>query len=60
MHRMTEDRKHITELSSEERRIIKLIRELQYGEVAVSVQRGVPIRAEIRQSVLLSNSEKQN
>ena len=57
---MAEDRKNTAELSSEEKRIIELMRELQYGEVVVSMQRGVPIRAEIKRSVLLSEGEKQN
>ena len=57
---MAEDRKNTAELSSEERRIIELMRELQYGELVVSMQRGVPIRAEIKRSVLLSEGEKQN
>lgn len=57
---MAEDRTNTAELSSEERRIIELMRELQYGELVVSMQRGVPIRAEIKRSVLLNEGEKQN
>ena len=57
---MAEDRKNTAELSSEERRIIELMRELQYGELVVSMQRGVPIRAEIKRSVLLNEGEKRN
>ena len=55
---MSEDKDDISALSGEEQRIIQMIRELQYGELIVSVQRGIPIRAEIRRSVLLSESEK--
>ena len=55
---MSEDKNDITELSREEQRIIQMMRELQYGELVVSMQRGVPIRAEIKQSILLSDSEK--
>ena len=55
---MSEDKIDILALSSEEQRIIQMMRELQYGELIVSVQRGIPIRAEIKQSILLSDSEK--
>ena len=58
MHKMSEDKNDITELSREEQRIIQMMRELQYGELIVSVQHGTPIRAELRQSILLSDSEK--
>ena len=56
---MSEDKNDITELSREEQRIIQMMRELQYGELVVSMQHGVPIRAEIKRSILLSDSVKQ-
>ena len=55
---MPEDKDDITTLSREEQRIIQMIRELQYGELVVSMQHGVPIRAEIKRSILLNDSEK--
>ena len=55
---MSEDKIDFLALSREEQRIIQMMRELQYGELIVSVQHGAPIRAEIKWSVLLSDSEK--
>lgn len=42
------------ELSEKEKRLIQLLRSLQYGEVRVVVQEGIPIRAEeIKKSIKL-------
>ena len=41
------------ELTDAEREILRLIRELGYGKIVISVKNGNPVHAELQKSVLL-------
>lgn len=53
---LSEENKLKIELSKEELKIIKLVREVRYGEVDVIVKEGIPIRVEIKHSVSLKDN----
>ena len=53
---MSDDRAEELVLSDEERRLIIQIRELNYGEMSITVRNGNPTRIEeIRKSILLTD-----
>ena len=43
-----------TELKSQELQIIKLIRDLDYGQLVISVKNGKPVHVETRKSITLN------
>ena len=47
--------KNITEpITAQELQIIKLMRELDYGQLVISVKNGKPVHAETRKSIALN------
>ena len=42
------------ELKSQEQQIIKLIRDLDYGQLVISVKNGKPVHVETRKSISLT------
>ena len=53
---MNEESGKYSKLSPEEQRIIDLVREMQYGEISVSVKEGRPVRVELKRSILLKEN----
>ena len=43
----------LTELTEQDVEILRLIRELGYGKLVITVKNGLPVHAELQKSVLL-------